>query len=112
MKIKHLTEHSKIQDRLANSLLLGEDRLIDTKEVETRFKVSRTRQCRLRKDGGGPAFYIINGRILYSEMEYVEWLNGRRYRSSAELPDGYHGERFAHLPAARKKVQPKATEGA
>jgi hypothetical protein len=77
---------------------------LTSSEYAERYKVSKSTQCRHRRDGDGPPFVIIKGRVLYPESGIVSHFSQRLVRSTAELPMSRHGDRYRHLPAARDKA--------
>jgi len=78
---------------------------LTTLEYEEQYKVSRSTQCRNRKNGSGPPFVVHNDRILYPESGILAWLNARLVNSTAELSSSKKAGRYAHLAAAREKAR-------
>lgn len=80
------------------------DRLLTGTEVWIQYKISRPKQCRLRREGDGPPFVVVRGRFLYPESGILQYLNSGVVRSTAELDPKIHGNRYKHLEDARKKA--------
>ncbi|RMF05231.1 MAG: DNA-binding protein [Alphaproteobacteria bacterium] len=57
---------------------------LTTRQAARRLGLSPRTLEKWRVEGNGPPFYKIGRRVAYLEADLVEWLRGRRRRSTSE----------------------------
>lgn len=66
--------------------------LLTEKEAAERLRVSpgTLRNWRSGREGRGPRYARIGGRVVYDEADLLAWVNDRKRSGTDQPPDGWH----------------------